>query len=108
MVLSVMSKAFCIVRRFCPLLSNGVRITDRLIKKYSRRATFGNVQSAAPQSREIRSMYPSLHRELFLSMRRKQANVDSRTGLFVVLQIYATSLTQGCTTQWWHLFASCI
>ena len=39
----------------------------------------------APMSREIRSVYPSLHVELMLSMRGKQADVDDHTGSLVCL-----------------------
>lgn len=49
------------------------------------------MQLAAPTSREIQLIYPSLHDELRLSTRDKPADVDKHTASSVVLRIPATS-----------------
>ena len=76
---------FCIIG-YSSRLSNGMGRTDNQFKtrqkSYSREYS-RSAQSVAPKSREIQSVYPSLHGELLLRMPGK--------------------LTHVCITQGWHV-----
>ena len=51
------------------------------------------VRSAAPKSRKIQSIYPSLHGKLSLHVRGKPTDAGNRTCSFAILWISAISLT---------------